>query len=171
MEYELSASARSLFASDGTLHLPYDKYELMKQTENIAVPNSQNLQEKATAPESRHRVDIVDAMVQVESMKKDLTIKTGKDFADAFVNRVEKLVSNSNDRYLEGSLKRQTKRKRTKGCNPIKYKASDTMDMKNISMKSLLSQIETKSELTYFLKDKILQNYSSSNKRIESTLS
>ena len=67
---------RSLFASDGTLHLPSDKYELMKQTENIAVPNSQNLQEQATAPESRHRVDIVDAMVQVQSMKKDLTVKT-----------------------------------------------------------------------------------------------
>ena len=48
----------------------------MKQTEKVAVPNSQNLQEQATAPESRHRVDIVDAMVQVQSMKKDLTINT-----------------------------------------------------------------------------------------------
>ena len=38
--------------------------------------------------------------------------------------------------------------------------------MKNISMKSLLSHIETKSKLTFFLKDKVLQNYSSSNKRI-----
>ena len=76
----------------------------MEQTENIAVPpNSQNLQERATAPESRHRVDNVDAnvMVRVQSMKKDSTIKTGKDFADpvadAFLNRVEKLFSNSND--------------------------------------------------------------------------
>ena len=29
-KYEFSASPRSLFASDGTLHLPSDKYELMK---------------------------------------------------------------------------------------------------------------------------------------------
>ena len=40
------------------------------------------------------------------------------------------------------------------------------MDMKNISMKSLLSHIETKSELTFFFKDNVLQNYSYSNKRI-----
>ena len=31
----------------------------------------------------------MDVMVQVQSMKKDSTIKTGKDSADAFVNRVE----------------------------------------------------------------------------------
>ena len=67
---------------------------------------------------------------------------------------------------LEGSLKGQTRRKRTKGCNPIKYKISDTMDMKNSPMISLLSHIETKSKLTFFLKDKVLQYYSSSNKRI-----
>ena len=48
----------------------------MKQTENIAVPNSQNLQEQTTASESRHRADMVDAMVQVQSMKKASTIKT-----------------------------------------------------------------------------------------------
>ena len=47
-EYQFSALPRSLLASDGTLHLPSDKYELMKQTENIAVPDSQNLQEQAT---------------------------------------------------------------------------------------------------------------------------
>ena len=111
-------------------------------------------------------------MVHVQSMRKDSTIKTGKNFADAFINRVDKLFSNSNDgrlifdRYLEGSLKGQTRRKRTKGCNPIKYKVSDTMDIKNISIKSLLSHIVTKSELTFFFKAKVLQNYSSSNKRI-----
>ena len=40
------------------------------------------------------------------------------------------------------------------------------MDMQNVSMKSLLSHIETKFELTFFLEHKVLQNYSSSNKRI-----
>ena len=54
------------------------------------------------------------------------------------------------DRYIEGSFKGQTRRKRTKGANPIRYNVSDTMDMKNISMKSLLSHSETKSELTFF---------------------
>ena len=43
---------------------------------------------------------------------------------------------------------------------------SDTMDMKNISMKSLFSHTETRSELTFFLKDKVLQNYSSSTKKV-----
>ena len=44
-EYEFLAVPRSLFPSDGTLLLPSDKYELMKQTENIAVPNPQNMDE------------------------------------------------------------------------------------------------------------------------------
>ena len=70
-EYEFTALPRSLFALDGTLDLPSDKYKFMKQTENIAVSNSQNLEEHATSTESRHRVDIVNAMVQVQSMKKD----------------------------------------------------------------------------------------------------
>ena len=60
-----------LFALDGTLDLPSDKYKLMKQTENIAVPNSQNLEEHATSTESRYRVEIVNDVVQVQSMKKD----------------------------------------------------------------------------------------------------
>ena len=42
-EYELSGLPKSLFASDGILHLPSVKYELTKQTENIAVPNCQNM--------------------------------------------------------------------------------------------------------------------------------
>ena len=40
------------------------------------------------------------------------------------------------------------------------------MDMKNISMKSLHSHTETKSELTFFLEDKVLQNYRSSTKKV-----
>ena len=37
-EYDFSAVPRSLFVSDGTLLLPSDKYELMKQTENMLFP-------------------------------------------------------------------------------------------------------------------------------------
>ena len=171
-EYEFSAVPRSLFASDGTLLLPSDKYELMKQTENIAVPNPQNMDEYQTTPESTYRADVIDAMVQVQAMKKDSTIKTGKDFGNAFAKRIERLFSNSDegrvifDRHIEGSFKGQTRRKWTKGADPIRYNVSDTMDMKNILMKSLLSHTETKSELTFFLKDKVLQNYSSSTKKV-----
>ena len=66
----------------------------------------------------------------------------------------------------ESKGKRQTGRKRTKGANPIRYNVSDTVDMKNISMKALLSHTETKPELNFFLKDKVLQNYSSSTKKV-----
>ena len=105
-------------------------------------------------------------------MKKDSTIKTGKDFGNAFAKPIERLFSNSDEgrvifyRYIEGSFKGQTRRKRTKGANPIRYNVSDTMDMKNISMKSLLSHTETKSNLTFSLQDKVLQNYSSSTKKV-----
>ena len=35
-----------------------------KQTENIAVPNPQNMDEYQTTPESTYRADVIDAMVQ-----------------------------------------------------------------------------------------------------------
>ena len=159
-EYEFLAVPRSLFASDGTFLLPSDKYELMKQTENIAVPSPQNIDEYQTTPESTCRADVIDVIVQVQAMKKDSTIKTGKDFGNDFAKQIERLFSNSDkgrvifDRYIEGSFKGQTRRKWAKSANPIRYNVSDTMDMKNISMKSLLSHTETKSELTFFLKCK-----------------
>ena len=58
-EHEFSAVPRSLFASDGTLLLTSDKYELMKQTENIAVPNPQNVDEYQTTPESTYKIQCV----------------------------------------------------------------------------------------------------------------
>ena len=77
-EYEFSAVPRSLFSSDGTLLLPSDKYELMKQTENIAVANPQNMDEYQTTPESTYRADVKDAMVQVQAMKRTRPLRLEK---------------------------------------------------------------------------------------------
>ena len=100
----------------------------MKQTENIAVPNPQNMDEYQTTPISTYRADVTDAMVQVQAMKKDSTIKTGKDFGNAFAKWIKRLFSNSDegrvifDQYKEGSFKGQRRRKWTKVANPIRYK-------------------------------------------------
>ena len=45
---------------DGTLLLPSDKYELMKQTENIAVSNSQNVDENMDDVARKLRVTCID---------------------------------------------------------------------------------------------------------------
>ena len=47
------------------------------------------------------------------------------------------------DRYITGSLKSQTKKKRTPG-NEIRYHIADFNIIANISLKKILSHIETK---------------------------
>ena len=54
------------------------------------------------------------------------------------------------DRYITQSLKPRTRSTRTAG-NEVKYKTSDTSDIRNISLKQLLAHIETKQDLTEYL--------------------
>ena len=47
------------------------------------------------------------------------------------------------DRYIAGSLKYRTRKKRTSG-NDIRYNIADETNIANISLKQLLSHVETK---------------------------
>lgn len=61
------------------------------------------------------------------------------------------------DRYIHGSLKARTRNHRTSG-KEVRYKVRDETNLVNVSMKSFLSHIETKQELTIFLANKVIQH-------------
>ena len=57
------------------------------------------------------------------------------------------------DRYIKESLKAQTKRKRTSG-KEIRYNVSDSTKISSISLKSFLTHIDTKQNLTVYLAER-----------------
>ena len=110
-------------------------------------------------------------MVQVQCIRKE-NIVTGKDYGNAFVSIINNLLTDCDeerlifDRYLDGSFKEVTRQKRSQHVNPVRYRISDEMDFRRISMKSLLSHSSNKDNITHFLKDKILKSFETSPKRM-----
>ena len=85
-----------------------------------------------------------------------------QDLAEAFVGKILKYKQNNTeirlvfDRYIEGSLKMQTRKKRTSGIE-VRYQISDTTNISAVSLKQLLSHIETKQDLTVYLSRYVIQ--------------
>ena len=66
------------------------------------------------------------------------------------------------DRYVEGSLKSRTRHKRTSG-NEIQYQVTDKTSIENITLKQLLSHIETKQDLTVYLSNYVIKTFDAIN--------
>ena len=118
-EYEFTAIPRSLFTSDGLLNIPTDKSEIMLATE---------IQADTTIPVNNSEVSkvaVIDGMVEVQSLKKDASVKTCSDLGKLFASKMRKKTSSYDevrilfDRYLDNSLKDQTRAKRTKGTPSV----------------------------------------------------
>jgi hypothetical protein len=93
-------------------------------------------------------------MAVVQSIKKGPTMATCSDFAQAFVRSIKKIMSDYNegrvifDRYINNSLKDQTRGKRSAGAEPVKFDIKDSTNIKLVPLKTLLSHIETKARLS-----------------------
>ena len=171
--YELGVMPRSLFASDGSLLLAYDKASVPHHLEKLdATQQVQADRNRATGSElsdnqamqvplkvadttvehahvdpagesSSHKVIIIDGMAVVNSVTKTEQMKTCQNFADAQFDEVRLVF----DRYTKTSLKEQMRTKRTKGKSTY-YHVKDNTLLQNISLKDSLSDIRTKGELT-----------------------
>ena len=90
------------------------------------------------------------------------------DFAKAFVNSIRRVVHGYDegrvifDRYIENSLKAQTRAKRTSKIEPVKFDINDETNIKHDPLKVLLSHIETKSQLTEHLGKALLKSFEGS---------
>lgn len=122
--------------------------------------------------ESRYKVCIIDAMAVVQAIKKGPSMVYCSDFAYAFVRSIKKIISGYDegrvifDRYLENSLKVQTRVKRSAGIDPVKFDIKESTNIKLVPLKTLLSHIETKSKLTEYLGKAVLREYTDSNKSV-----
>ena len=88
----------------------------------------------------------------------------------AFTRQIIKLARHSTevrlvfDRYINESLKARTRSKRTSG-HEVKYRISDVTNISNISLKQLLSHIDTKQDLTIYLSNHTVEALEEINKR------
>lgn len=165
-EYEFTAIPRSLFTSDSLLNIPTDKSEIMSATEiqaDITIPVNDN---------EISKVAVIDGMVEVQSLKKDNGIKTCSDLGKLFASKMDRKTYSYDevrilfDRYLDNSLKDQTRAKRANCIHPVRFQIADNMDITNISMSTLLSHKRTKDELTLLFQKSILKEAESSQKVI-----
>ena len=157
-QYEFSVVPRSMFNSDGIMRIASDKSAIMHEIEKIiGNENVINLPEDSEI----ERTIMFDGMGLVNRIKKSDNIKTCKDFADVFVKRIMhesrsfQQVNLIFDRYMTSSLKSRTRDKRTKGV-ATRYKIADDTNIEHVSLKSLLSHVETKRELTEYLGEKVV---------------
>lgn len=111
-------------------------------------------------------------MAVVQSITKGPSMIHCSDFANSFVQSIHKIASGYDeariifDRYIEKSLKAQTRSKRSTGIDPIKFDIKDSTNIKLVSLKTLLSHNETKDKLTTYLGRALLREYAESNKSV-----
>ena len=183
-KYEFGLIPRSLFASDGSLPLAYDKAKVLNHLEALIKDGEQVLQggENGAPVEGRslaaelqnteiegriegdqesYKVLLIDVMALVNSINKTDRIIYCSDFANAFIEKLVNISIGYNevrlvfDHYKDNSLKEQMRKKRTKGKSTY-YHIQDNSMIRNITLKDFLSHVKTKSELAEYLATKTL---------------
>ena len=161
-KHEFSAVPRSLFTEEGDLIRCNDKSKMTAEmlqwlpVENIGDEGDRDLD---------YKVIVFDGMAVVNKIDiKKLKLRSCKEFASAFVQKVKKESQGFDevrvifDRYIEESLKSGTRTIRT-GSETICYKISDDTIIQHLTTKQFLSDIKTKQELTKYLSKKLFDVY------------
>ena len=113
----------------------------------------------------REQALVVDAMAVLQNMKKTATMRTLADLKEAFVRRIENMLTGFNegriifDLYLEQSMKYKTRQKR--GVTSTEYEVHPEMKL-SMPLKELLSSSKTKSSLTAYLAESLLAHFHNS---------
>lgn len=123
-DYEFSIIPRSIFNFAGKLLLCSDKRKLMHTIEEIA---AEQCKEDETTGEVEPMIKkVVDGMALVNKLNISKETKTCKDLKDQFIARLLRESRSFSevrlvfDRYQEGSLKEQTREKRTSGLAAVR---------------------------------------------------
>jgi hypothetical protein len=158
--YELSEIPWSLFSGKGILLLAQDKAKILHALEKFQHSTIEN----NVAP----KAIIIDGMALVHAMKKGPGIKNCLDLSELFIQYLVRKTEGYEviylvfDRYIKNSLKNQTRDKRRN--SQTRYTIADKTVIQKIPLHDLLSNIETKQELTIYLAAKTLIYSKSSDK-------
>lgn len=179
--HEFSVVPRSLFAADGTMFHCTNKSLLMSILEDLPSNQSVNITSiQGTSNDAsgsqaaiRVRVDIVDGMAEVQSMKKTDDLKYCSDLADHFTARLFDKYSDCDElrlifyRYdVPLSLKMATRARRQGQRPAIPCRITDSTNISKVTMKKLLAHVKTKMELTSYLARKTLEQGQRSGKGV-----
>jgi len=105
---------------------------------------------------------VLQSMKKTSAMTKIIHLKT------AFVRRILRLIKSYVEgrvifhRYLEVSLKDKTHAKRAAQSSAMEFKVHDEMNIAKVSLKELLSNSKTKSQLTELFAEALLQAFANS---------
>ena len=138
-----------------------NEVEISETSDSLTVTQG-NCSATREVQESAMKIILFDAMEIVNSLKKTPEIETCADFGNAFIRKLISMSSGYDevhlifDRYLENSLKTQTRQGRNKNLKSTYYHVSDSTLIKNISLKEFLADTRTKAELCEYLSKKAL---------------
>ena len=135
-----------------SLHLSIDKSSILHEIEK----NTEAVPDKIVESPDLRRVIMFDGMAIVNQIKKSDAMGTCKDFANAFVSQITHAAESFSqirvvfDNYVNSSLKETMSKKRIGGVT-VRYKVIDENLLEHLSLKSFLSHVQTKNELTAYL--------------------
>lgn len=127
-----------------------EQLERVELSDNMDIPSNLG---GLNLNNDKDRVIIIDGQAVVQSMKKSSGMNSIKDFGDAFLQRICRMMKQYSegrvifDRYIGESLKDKTRAKRAGNAQPVKLVIHDSTNIRNVSMKLLLSHCETKAQL------------------------
>ena len=163
-KYEFSITPRSLFSFDGKLLSCNDKSSVMHAIEDRGqnLLNIDNTQHNIIESDvDNAKVVILDGMALVNKLALTRDIKTCKDLKILFA---EKLLMETDgapeirlvfDKYIESSLKERTREKRTAGKS-TRYIITVSTSIVGVPLKQLLSDIQTKQDITVYFAENII---------------
>ena len=161
----MSVLPRPLFAADGSLLIPKDKYKLMNAIEEVKNEHSSESSTSSTVIPLL-KVLVIDAMALIHPLKKSPTVRTLQDLQDVFIHNVERSLQGYDegrvvfDRYLDMSLKNKTRANRSSTSEDITYLLHPSMRL-TMSIRDLLSSTKTKRNLTLMFAKALIEYFQS----------
>ena len=141
---EFSVIPRSLLTMDGILHQINDKATIAREIQEVY----HDLEDMIGDDRRQRKVMIIDGMAVVNRINiKKSKIKNCQEFAEPFINIVLHEATGCDeirvvfDRYIEDSLKAQTRSKQT-GNLPVHYRVLEETQIGHLDTKQFLSSIK-----------------------------
>ena len=172
--YEFNVTSPSNFHPDGSMIMSSAKHQVVALVnknvhlgEEVVVTPQEQEQELVGSETS---VLMTDAMCVVNMVTKTPDLTQGAHFAEKFVDIIATMSTGYDeirvafDQYLPGSLKERTCAKRTSKTTAVHYHVNDDTKIGNLKM--FVSHINTKSVLTKYLSQKLIEHYSGSSQRL-----
>ena len=159
--YEFSVVPRSIFSSDGQLLLASDKATIIHQVETLVQSSIENYRQIEGV--NTGHVILFDSMAVVHRLRLGSSIINYEQFADTFFRIIQEESSHAEvkvvfDRYIDHSLKGSTREKR-RMYTPAQDEVQDDTSLKNLTLKTFLSHILTKQDLTVYLGKKLAKKF------------